>query len=125
MTYEHDPYEAGVGFAVKLDKEDFVGKAALSLRKENIGRRLTCLTIDDPRSVVLGKEPVYDGERAVGYVTSAAYGYTIGKGIAYAWLPVEVAAPGARLHIGYFDERIEAVVAEEPLFDPTMSRLRG
>ncbi|MER8007001.1 FAD-dependent oxidoreductase [Streptomyces sp. NPDC094149] len=125
MTYEHDPYEAGVGFAVKPDKEDFVGKAALMLRKENVGRRLTCLTIDDPRSVVLGKEPVYDGERAVGYVTSAAYGYTIGKGIAYAWLPVEVAAPGVVLHIGYFDQRIEAVVAEEPLFDPTMSRLRG
>ncbi|MCF1592672.1 GcvT family protein [Streptomyces muensis] len=125
MTYEHDPYEAGVGFAVKLDKEDFIGKAALLRRKENVGRRLTCLTIDDPRSVVLGKEPVYDGDRAVGYVTSAAYGYTIGKGIAYAWLPAELAVPGTSLQIGYFDQRVEAAVAEEPLFDPTMSRLRG
>ncbi|KMS67612.1 sarcosine dehydrogenase [Streptomyces viridochromogenes] len=125
MTYEHDPYEAGVGFAVKLDKGDFIGKAALERRKENVRRKLTCLTIDDPRSVVLGKEPVYDGDHAVGYVTSAAYGYTIGKGIAYAWLPAELAAPGTTVHIGYFDQRIEAVVAEEPLFDPTMSRLRG
>ncbi|MFC7259280.1 GcvT family protein [Streptomyces lutosisoli] len=125
MTYEHDPYEAGVGFAVKLDKGDFLGKAALELRKENVRRKLTCLTIDAPESVVMGKEPVYDGDRAVGYVTSAAYGYTIGKGIAYAWLPVELAVPGTILHIGYFDERVEAVVAEEPLFDPTMSRLRG
>lgn len=73
----------------------------------------------------MGKEPVYDGERAVGYVTSAAYGYTIGKGIAYAWLPTELTAPGTTVHIGYFDQRVEAVVAEEPLFDPTMSRLRG
>ncbi|MEW2248858.1 FAD-dependent oxidoreductase [Streptomyces sp. NPDC006975] len=125
MTYEHDPYEAGVGFAVKLDKDDFIGKAALQRRKADVRRRLTCLTIDDPRAVVLGKEPVYDGEHAVGYVTSAAYGYTVGKGIAYAWLPAGLAEPGTRLHIGYFDQRIEAVVAEEPLFDPTMSRLRG
>lgn len=93
MTYEHDPYEAGVGFAVKLDKGDFIGKAALERRKTDVRRKLTCLTIDDPQSVVMGKEPVYDGERAVGYVTSAAYGYTIGKGIAYAWLPAELATP--------------------------------
>ncbi|WP_416963964.1 GcvT family protein [Streptomyces sp. Agncl-13] len=125
MTYEHDPYEAGVGFAVKLDKGDFVGKAALERRKADVRRQLTCLTIDDPHSVVMGKEPVYDGERAVGYVTSAAYGYTIGKGIAYAWLPAELTTPGTQLHIGYFDERVEVVVAQEPLFDPTMSRLRG
>ncbi|MFI9810486.1 FAD-dependent oxidoreductase [Streptomyces sp. NPDC052301] len=125
MTYEHDPYEAGVGFAVRLDKGDFIGKAALERRRADVRRRLTCLTIDDPRSVVMGKEPVYDGKRAVGYVTSAAYGYTIGKGIAYAWLPAELAVPGTTVHIGYFDQRVEAVVAEEPLFDPTMSRLRG
>lgn len=125
MTYEHDPYEAGVGFAVKLDKDDFIGKAALQRRRTEVRRKLTCLTIDDPHSVVMGQEPVYDGDRAVGYVTSAAYGYTIGKGIAYAWLPTELAARGAALHIGYFDQRIEAVVAEEPLFDPSMSRLRG
>ncbi|MBP5871755.1 GcvT family protein [Streptomyces scabiei] len=125
MTYEHDPYEAGVGFAVKLDKDDFIGKDALLRRKENVRRKLSCLVIDDPRSVVLGKEPVLDGDRPVGYVTSAAYGYTIGKGIAYAWLPTELTAPGTVLHIGYFDQRVEAVVTEEPLFDPTMSRLRG
>ncbi|WEH13738.1 FAD-dependent oxidoreductase [Streptomyces sp. VNUA24] len=125
MTYEHDPYEAGVGFAVKLDKDDFIGKDALLRRKENVRRKLSCLVVDDPRSVVLGKEPVLDGDRTVGYVTSAAYGYTIGKGIAYAWLPTELTAPGTVLHIGYFDQRVEAVVTEEPLFDPTMSRLRG
>ncbi|MFI9824175.1 FAD-dependent oxidoreductase [Streptomyces sp. NPDC052013] len=125
MTYEHDPYEAGVGFAVKLDKDDFIGKAALERRKSDVRRKLTCLTVDDPHSVVLGKEPVYDGDRAVGYVTSAAYGYTIGKGIAYAWLPAELTTPGTPVQIGYFDRRVEAVVAEEPLFDPTMSRLRG
>jgi dimethylglycine oxidase len=125
MTYEHDPYEAGVGFAVKADKEDFVGKAALERRRADVRRKLTCLTIEDPRAVVMGKEPVYDGQRAVGHVTSAAFGHTIGKGIAYAWLPAELTTPGTTVHIGYFDQRVEAVVAEEPLFDPAMSRLRG
>ncbi|MEY2268919.1 FAD-dependent oxidoreductase [Streptomyces sp. BF23-19] len=125
MTYEHDPYEAGLGFAVRLDKEDFIGKAALVRRKADVRRRLTCLTIDDPLAVVMGKEPVYDGDRPVGYVTSAAYGYTIGKGVAYAWLPAELATNGRTVHIGYFDQRVAAVVAEEPLFDPSMSRLRG
>jgi len=125
MTYAHDPYEAGLGFAVKLDKPDFLGKAALERRLADVRRRLTCLTIDDPAAVVMGKEPVYDGERAVGYVTSAAYGYTIGKGIAYAWLPAELATAGRALHIGYFDQRVDARVADEPLFDASMSRLRG
>ncbi|NEA53224.1 FAD-dependent oxidoreductase [Streptomyces sp. SID13666] len=125
MTYEHDPYEAGVGFAVKLDKPDFIGKTALERRKAEVKRRLTCLTIDDPSAVVMGKEPVYDGDRPVGYVTSASYGYTIGKGIAYTWLPAELATPGRVLHVGYFDQRVAAQVADEPLFDPSMSRLRG
>ncbi|KAB8183630.1 GcvT family protein [Microbispora catharanthi] len=125
MTFEHDPYEAGLGFAVKMDKGDFIGREALERRKENVRRRLTCLTVDDPTQVVMGREPVYDGGTSVGYVTSAAFGYTIGKGIAYAWLPAELATPGRRLEIGYFDRRVTAVVAEEPLFDPAMERLRS
>ncbi|MGH8867651.1 MAG: GcvT family protein [Actinomycetes bacterium] len=126
MTFEHDPYEAGLGFAVKMGKGDFLGRDALVTRKQDIRRRLTCLTVADPAAVVMGKEPVYDeGDRCVGYVTSAAYGYTVGLGIAYAWLPVELAVPGRTLQIGYFDQRIAAVTAQEPLFDPDMSRLRG
>ena len=88
MTTEHDPYEAGVGFAVRTAKEAFVGKAALEGRSEDTAsRRLRCLTVDDGRSVVLGKEPVLREGEPVGYVTSAAFGYTIGKPIAYAYLP--------------------------------------
>jgi glycine cleavage system aminomethyltransferase T/glycine/D-amino acid oxidase-like deaminating enzyme len=125
MTFEHDPYEAGVGFAVKLDKGDFIGRDALIRRKEEQTRTLACLTIDSAVDVVTGKEPVYSGDQPVGYVTSAAYGYTIEKGIAYAWLPVEVATVGTEVEIGYFDQRIPAVVTAEPLVDPKMTRLRG
>jgi glycine cleavage system aminomethyltransferase T len=125
MTNEHDPYEAGLGFAVKLDKGDFVGRDALVARKERQTRTLACLTIDSPVDVVMGKEPVFVGGQPVGYVTSAAYGYTIEKGIAYAWLPVEAAAVGTEVEIGYFDKRVPAVVTADPLFDPKMTRLRG
>jgi len=125
MTYEHDPYEAGLGFAVKLDKGDFIGREALLGRKENVTRRLACLTLDDPSQVVLGKEPVLVHDRAVGYVTSAAYGYTLGTGIAYAWLPAELAEPGQAVEIAWFDRRLAATVSAEPLFDPQMQRLRG
>jgi glycine cleavage system aminomethyltransferase T len=127
MTYEHDPYEAGLGFAVKPNKGDFHGRAALLERSAQLpSRRLTCLTIDDPSAVVLGKEPLFNlaGGR-VGYLTSAAFGYTIGQPIAYGWLPAELAVPGQPVRIGYFDQRVDAVVAAEPLYDPTMTRLRS
>jgi glycine cleavage system aminomethyltransferase T len=108
MTTEHDPYEAGVGFAVRAAKEAFVGKAALEDRSEDTGsRRLRCLTVDDGRSVVLGKEPLLHEGVPVGYVTSAAFGYTIGKPIAYAYLPSWV-DEGDPVEIEYFGTRIRA-----------------
>jgi dimethylglycine oxidase len=125
MTTEHDPYEAGVGFAVKTAKETFVGKNALHGRSEETAhRRLRCLTVDDGRSVVLGKEPVFSDGRPVGYVTSAAFGYTVGKPIAYAYLPSSV-NEGDAVEIEYFGNRIKATVNPEPLVDPQMTRLRG
>jgi glycine cleavage system aminomethyltransferase T/glycine/D-amino acid oxidase-like deaminating enzyme len=126
MTTEHDPYEAGLGFAVKLDKGDFVGREALLRRKEEGPRRkLSCLLLDDPRVVVMGSEPVYSGGEAVGYVTSAAYGYSIGQSITYAWLPPELSGEDAKVEIEYFAERYGATVAEEPLVDPAMKRMRN
>ncbi|HEY7701611.1 MAG TPA: glycine cleavage T C-terminal barrel domain-containing protein, partial [Candidatus Limnocylindrales bacterium] len=59
------------------------------------------------------------------YVTSAGFGYTIGKAIAYAWLPAAAARPGQPVTIRYFGEAVPAMVAEEPLFDPGMTRLRS
>jgi glycine cleavage system aminomethyltransferase T len=126
MTTEHDPYEAGLGFAVRRQKKtDFVGREALDgIGEDTVSRRLSCLTIDDGRSVVLGHEPVYLDGRPAGYVTSAAFGHTVGRPIAYAWLPAS-ATVGTNVEIGYFDTRIPATVAAEPLVDPDMTRLRG
>ena len=72
----------------------------------------------------LGREPVYaDGEPA-GFVTSAAYGHSVGAPIAYAWLPAALAVPGTAVQVGYFDRRLRARVAAEPLFDPRHERIR-
>ncbi|MFJ1973410.1 FAD-dependent oxidoreductase [Streptomyces sp. NPDC087903] len=120
MTDEHNPYEAGIGFAVRTDKE-FLGRAALE--DAPVTRRLTPLLLDEPAAVVLGKEPVYVDGAAAGYVTSASYGYTLGRCVAYAWLPAGLAT-GTGVHIEYFGEKVPATVAEEPLFDPKMTRIR-
>ena len=59
MTTEHDPFEAGLGFAVRLDKGDFIGRAAIAGRSEaTAARRLVPLLLDDPAEVLMGKEPV-------------------------------------------------------------------
>jgi glycine cleavage system aminomethyltransferase T len=126
MTTEHDPYEAGLGFAVRMDKGEFVGRAALEGKSaDTVTRRLVPLLIDDPAAVVMGKEPVHVDGRPAGYVTSAGFGYTIGSAIAYAWLPAAATTPGQRVAIRYFGEEVPATVAEEPLFDRDMTRLRS
>jgi len=122
---EHDPHEAGLGFTVKLGKGDFLGREALERRGARPARRLSCLTLDDPRHLLMGKEPVFAAGQPVGFVTSAAYGYRIAASIAYAWLPAPLAEPGAAVEVEYFGRRYPATVAAEPLFDPSMSRMRG
>lgn len=125
MTSEHEPVQAGLGFAVKATKTaDFVGKGALEARAAAATTRLRCLTVDDGVSIVLGNEPVTVGDAVAGYVTSAAYGYTVGKPIAYAWLPSSVDI-GDAVTIDYFGEKVAATVAAEPLYDPEMTRLRA
>ena len=95
VTPDTTPYEGGVGFAVKPEKETgFIGRAALAARGER--SRLCCLTLDDPRSVALGNEPVrVDGEVA-GRVTSGGYGYSVERSIAYAHLPPIAGRRGRR-----------------------------
>ena len=124
MTAEHDPYSAGLGFAVRLDAGDFIGRDALLARPNGPERLLTPLVLDDEGCVPMGREPVYAGGKPVGYVTSAAYGHNIGAPIAYAWLPAELAAPGTPVQIGYFDRLLTAETATEPLFDPEHERIR-
>ena len=124
ISPDDTPYEAGLGFAVKLDKGDFVGRDALLAASEP-ERRLCCLVLADPRAVALGSEPVRVDGRPAGRVTSGGYGYTVQRSIAYAYLPAEYARPGQQVDVEIFGDRVEGEVTAEPLYDPTGERVRG
>jgi 4-methylaminobutanoate oxidase (formaldehyde-forming) len=134
ITPEDNPYEAGLGFAVRLRKAiDFIGKDALIKAKANgVSRRLRPLLLDD--AIALGGEPVRlspspsgggQGGGIAGRVTSGGYGYTIDRSIAYAYLPSEQAAPGTHAEVQVFGRWVPATVAREPLYDPSGERIRS
>jgi 4-methylaminobutanoate oxidase (formaldehyde-forming) len=127
ITPDENPYEGGVGFCVKLDKEGgFIGQEALLEAEERGPRtRLRCLTLADPHSIALGNEPVRIGGEIVGRVTTGGLGYTVERSIAYAYLPPEGSEPGTAVEVEIFGRWVEGEVATEPLFDPKGERVRA
>jgi len=126
ISPDYTPYEAGLGFAVKLDKGDFIGKEALVKQKaDGLTRKLCCLTLSDSRVVALGKEPIRDESgRVVSWVYSGGYGYSVQQSIVYAYLPMDCAKVGTRLEIEFFGEQVGATVVQSPLWDPKGERIR-
>ena len=127
ITPEDNPYEAGLGFAVKPDKPvPFIGRDALQRAKANgITRRLCCLMLDDFNSVALGNEPVRADGGIVARVTSGGQGYTVGASIAYGYLPTDLAEPGTEVAVEVFGRWIPGQVSAEPLYDPKGERIRA
>jgi 4-methylaminobutanoate oxidase (formaldehyde-forming) len=124
ITPDDTPFEAGTGFAVKLDKGEFLGREALLAAAEP-GRRLACLVLADARAVALGAEPVRVDGAAVGRVTSGGYGYSVERSIAYAYLPADRTEVGQPVEVEIFGEWVAGEVAAEPLFDPAGERVRA
>ena len=124
LSQAFTPLEAGMERFVRFDKGDFIGREAL-LRQQEEGptRRLACLAVDADGADPRGYEPVLDGERVLGYVTSGGFGHTVGTAIALAYLPVAQAEPGTELAITILGERRPARVVTEPLYDPANERL--
>src|SRR5919197_1779026 len=127
ITPEETPFEAGLGFAVRLDKGgDFIGgDALLPAEKTGPRKRLRCLVLADPLAVALGNEPVRVAGKIVGRVTSGGYGFAVEKSIAFAYLPTEWAAIGTHGEVEVFGEWIGFEVVREPLYDPDGSRIRS
>jgi 4-methylaminobutanoate oxidase (formaldehyde-forming) len=126
ITPDDTPYEAGLGFAVRLAKGDFVGRDALvRQRAEGVTRKLCCLLLADPRAVALGSEPVRVDGRVTGRVTSGGFGYTVGASIAYAYLPAESAGVGTAVEVEIFGDWVAGRVTAEPLWDPKGERIRA
>ncbi|MCP4415465.1 MAG: aminomethyl transferase family protein, partial [Chloroflexi bacterium] len=126
ITPDENPYEAGLGFAVKLKSGgDFIGREALLKAKaESLQRRLCTLTIEDTSIVIYGGEAVYAEGKLVGRVRSGGFGHTIGKNIALSYLPIELAKVGTQVGVEIFGETIAAEVAADALYDPQGKRLK-
>ena len=131
ITPDETPWEAGLGFAVRLARTDgqpreFIGREALvEARAAGPRKRLRCLVLDDPRSVCLGNEPVRIDATIVGRVTSGGYGFSVERSIAYAYLPPDRAAIGTRGEIEVFGQWVGFEVVAEPLYDPSGARIRA
>jgi glycine cleavage system aminomethyltransferase T/glycine/D-amino acid oxidase-like deaminating enzyme len=123
ITPEEDPFQAGLGFAVDLDK-DFIGKDALVARRDREQPRLETLALEDPRAMVLGNEPVFHGGDVVSRITSGGIGYAVERSIAFAYLPESLAEPGTWLEVEVFGERVPAEVVGRALWDPSGKRIR-
>ncbi len=123
---EYNPYQAGLSWTVRLKKGDFVGRdACLKLKEKPLKKKLVCLVSDAPDAMAFGYEPIFAKGRCVGHVTSANYGYSIGKFIVYGYLPVECTNVGTALEVEYLGKRWPAIVNEEPLWDSAMQRMKG
>lgn len=131
VTDEDTPYEAGLGFAVKLDKPGgFIGQEALRKQKaEGVRQKLVQFLLKDPAPMLYHNEPIWQGDRIAGYVRSGMYCHTLGAAGALGY--VTAADGGVVGAIGADDYEIEvagvrypATASLKPLYDPTSSRIR-
>ncbi len=128
ITPAENPYEAGLGFCVKLDKGEFIGRAALvEARARGLSRRLCTITLGEGGSetVLYGGEAVYAGGELVGRLRSGGWGYTIGRNIGLVYLPPGLARRGTALAVEVFGARLAAEVAPDVLHDPPGARIRA
>ncbi len=111
---------------VKLDKDDFVGKAALLSEKQH-GSKERCvpLLLEETDTEAPYLASVWQNGTAVGLVTSCGYGHRIGRSIALATVRSDLTEVGTELEIDIYGARKKAVVAQEPIYDPENARLRA
>jgi dimethylglycine dehydrogenase len=119
LIVEHNPFEAGLDRFVKLDKANFIGKAAL-IERHNKGLRKTLVSInvDCDFAPAHGGDGVFANDNQIGSITSAGYGHRISKNIAYAYVDPEFCAVGQALEIGILGQRYPANIVSPAQYDP-------
>ncbi len=123
---EHNPYDAGMGWMVKLKKDNFVGKAALAkIKAQPRTRQLVTITVDHPNCVPTGNEPIMIGDEVIGQITSGAWAYSVGKYVGFGYVPVEHAVPGTKVSVGYLAEEFAGEITADVLFDPNNERMKA
>jgi aminomethyltransferase len=108
------PLEAGLNFAIELDKPEFIGQAALRAAKKP-ARRLTGLLMESKRIPRQGFEVFHEGKK-VGVVTSGTWSPVLEKGIAMAYLPAELRQEGTGVEIDIRGRREKAAVVKLPFY---------
>jgi sarcosine dehydrogenase len=132
ITPNDTPFEAGLGWAVKLASgHTFLGRAALEAAQARpMGKRLAGFTVDDPAAVLLGRETILRDGQPVGYLTSGGYGYTTLKSIGYGYVRNENGVTDDWIRQGRYalvvaGMEIPAALTLDPSYDPTGSRVRA
>jgi aminomethyltransferase len=116
LDEEHTPLESGLGWITKLDKGDFVGRAAMLAQKQRgLDRKLVGLRLLERGFPRPGYE-VLEGERPVGVVASGTVSPTLGVGIAMAWVPSRLAAAGTRVDVSLRGKPAPAEVVRPPFY---------
>jgi glycine cleavage system aminomethyltransferase T len=123
MSLENNPFEvSGLERLVDLDKEaDYIGKAALMrIREKGVSRKLVGVEVPgEPLPVELTEPwPVVADGRTIGRVTDAIWSPRLERNIGYAWVPIELAEPGTRIHVEGPGGALDATVAALPFLDP-------
>ncbi|MBU0584683.1 MAG: FAD-dependent oxidoreductase [Alphaproteobacteria bacterium] len=132
ITPNDTPFEAGLGWAVKLRKNtDFVGREALAkITGAALTKRFAGFTVEDRGVVLLGRETILRNGEPVGYLTSGGYGYTAGKSIGYGYVRNADGVSDDFLQSGDYElvvamERTRAAIHLEPLYDPNAERVKA
>ncbi|GAA4160307.1 GcvT family protein [Shinella granuli] len=132
ITPNDTPFDAGLGWAVKLRKNtDFLGRRALeALQGEKRKKALAGFTVDNPDIVLVGRETILRNGEPVGYLTSGGYGYTLGKNVGYGYVRRAEGVDDDFLTGGDYElvvamERTPAKIHLEPLYDPAGARVKA
>jgi 4-methylaminobutanoate oxidase (formaldehyde-forming) len=130
ITCEDHVLEAGLGFAVKTSKPDFIGRAAvLAKREAGLARRLLQFRLTEPAPMLYHNEPLLRDGEIVGYLSSGAYGHHLGAAIGMGYVPCpgestdEVLASCYEIDVA--GARVRAEASLRPMYDPKSERMRG
>ncbi len=129
ITCEDHVLEAGLGFAVKTSKPDFIGRAAVLRKKEaGLNSRILQFRLDDPEPLLFHNEPVVRDGEIVGYLTSGNYGHTLGGAIGLGYVPCVGESVDDLLASSYEIDvagtRVQATASSRSLYDPKSARVR-
>jgi dimethylglycine dehydrogenase len=122
----YGPYEAGLGRFVDLKKGDFIGRAAALEERASGGRlRLVSFSVDAADADAAGDEPIWHDGRVVGWVTSGAYGHSVGRSLALGYIPASLASAQDGFEIEIIGERRKARRESGAFVDPDGKRMRA